>query len=277
MTVRWMMLLILMLALALDPALGNEVPGPDGPWRPHTLSRCPTHEVVIGNARGSFEEALELFDLENGGDGAVALEMGLRQDPGNPWLMLLLAQIYLLAGQGELHCQPSTGPVAPTGDGFADQRRLFMRASELLAELSEIWTDDSVIDFLRADLYRILGEQDLAAEFDFQGRTKCSHLESLSLLRRVRVLERRPARVVAPISPDYPEECVRKGIQGEVLLDLLIDPQGRVTEAVLVRHVDERLVVAAKVAAENAGYQAAQLGPYPIWAWLRVPIRFNLH
>ncbi len=82
---------------------------------------------------------------------------------------------------------------------------------------------------------------------------------------------------MAPISPDYPEECVRNGIQGEVILDLLVDPQGRVTEAVLVRHVDERLVVAAKVAADNAGYQAAQLGAYPIWAWLRVPIRFNLH
>jgi len=275
--VRRTMLLTLMMAQALYPALGNEEPGPDGLWRPHTLSRCPTHEVVKGNARECFEEALELFDLENGGDGVVVLELGLRQDPGNPWLMLLLAQLYLLAGQGELHCQPSTGPTAPTGDGFADQKRLFMRANELLTELSEIWTDDSVIDFLRADLYRILGEQDLAAELDFQGRTKCSHLESLNLLQRVRALERKPARVVAPISPEYPEECVRKGIQGEVVLDLLIDPQGRVIEAVLVRHVDERLVVAAKVAAEIAGYQAAQLGPYPIWAWLRVPMRFNLH
>ena len=101
-------------------------------------------------------------------------------------------------------------------------------------------------------------------------------MESIDLLRGLRGLGRRAARVLEPIVPEYPQECVQRGIQGEVVLDLLIDPQGRVCEVVVAGAADKELARAARNAAVDGGYQAAQVGYYPVWSWLRVPVRFTL-
>ena len=58
----------------------------------------------------------------------IALATGRR----DPWLIFLLAQIYVMAGQGEPHCQPLSGPAAPTGDWPRDQARWLERADLLL-------------------------------------------------------------------------------------------------------------------------------------------------
>ena len=36
------------------------------------------------------------------------------------------------------------------------------------------------------------------------------------------------------------------------------------------------LLETAREAAAGGGYQAAQLGYYPVWSWLRVPVQFSL-
>ncbi|MDD5719740.1 MAG: TonB family protein [Candidatus Krumholzibacteria bacterium] len=254
-----------------------ETPPPDGDWRPHRLARCQAHFVARGEVRDLFAEARDLFEAANGGDAAELLEYGLRTAGANPWLLLLLAQIYVLAGQGEPHCQPLTGPVAPTGDWDTDRLRLLERSDVLLQRLAQAWPDDSVVDFLRADVARSRGDLDAAAVYDDLGRRKCTYLESVGLLRDLRGLRERPAKVLAPLVPVYPESALRKRIEGEVLLDLLVDPFGRVAEAVPIGRAHPVLVEAACAALPEAGFAAAQVGYYPIWSWLRVPVRFRLH
>jgi TonB family protein len=177
---------------------------------------------------------------------------------------------------GEPHCQPSAGPEPASGDWPRDRARWLDRAQRLLDRVEAAWPDDGLVDFLRADAARAAGDQEAAAHRDLQGRGKCTHMESLDLVAAMRDLGRKPPRVIAPIVPEYPEDAIRARVQGEVVLDLLIDPQGRAAEAVVVGRADRRLANAARAAARDGGYQAAMVGYYPVWSWLRVPVRFSL-
>jgi hypothetical protein len=268
-------LLALPLVWATD-VVGREMPPPDGDWRLHRLSRCDPHSPLTSGLEPVMEEALELFRLGNGGDAIAVLETSVEEFGPRPWPLLLLAQLYVLAGQGESHCRPLEGPAAGTGEWPGDQRRWLGRAEELLVDLAAIWTDDGLVEFLRADAARAAGDPGAAAEHDFRGRDKCSHRESLQFVQALRDLRPRPAQVVESIVPTYPPECARDGVEGLVLLDLLIDPQGRAVEVAVIGRADRRLVTAARTAALGGGYQAAQLGYYPVWSWLRVPVRFTL-
>ena len=146
-------LLIVCLMAACRPAGGGflEPPPPEGAWRPHRLTRCPQHPEPRGAVKECFDEAIALYNLANGGDAAVVLELALAEHGGHPWLSLLLAQIYLLAGQGEPHCLPLSGPAASRGDWPRDRLRLLERSEALLEQLGRIWPEDSVVDFLLAD------------------------------------------------------------------------------------------------------------------------------
>ena len=275
---RWISkLATLTVALPLTLAGAAETPVyGDADWRPHMLARCEPHAPLRGPDREVADEALELFGLGNGGDGIVVLEAALQRPGREPWLPLLAAQIYIMAGQGEPHCQPSAGPAPATGDWPRDRTRWLDRAQRLLDRVEAAWPDDGLVDFLRADAARAAGDQETAANQDLRGRGKCTHMASMDLVAGMRDLGRKPPRVIAPIVPTYPKEAVRARVQGEVILDLLIDPQGRATEAVVVGRADRRLAEAARAAARDGGYQAAMVGYYPVWSWLRVPVRFTL-
>jgi TonB family protein len=253
-----------------------EVPPPDGDWRPHRLARCQVHPAPRGPAVEVMARAQDLFDHGAGGDAVSVLERGLVEVGSQPWLLLFLAQIYLLAGQGEPHCLPLTGPAAPTGDWTADRLRLLDRADILLVRLQELWRDDAAVVFLRADVARSRDDHATAADLDHQGRRLCTHMETFDLLRELRGLTFRPAKVLAPIAPAYPEAAARRRIQGEVVFDVLIDPLGRVRDAVQVGRADRDLAQAAREALGDGGFQAGQVGYYPVWSWLRIPIQFVL-
>ncbi len=268
--------LVVVAAVMAGPVHPAEMPPPDGEWRLHRLARCAEHPQLAESSREAMVEALDLFHIQNGGDGIDVLESALAVDSDQPWLQLLLAQIYVMAGQGEPHCQPTGGPTAPSGNWSRDQARWLDRADELLADLKNVWPDDGLVDFLRADGARAGDDPEKAAEFDHMGRSGCSYRESLQFVRALRDLRTRPARVLEPIVPEYPSECARQGIQGLVMLDLLIDPRGRAVEVAVVGPADRRLAKAARMAADGGGYQAAQLGYYPVWSWLRVPVQFTL-
>ncbi len=267
---------LLLAAIIASPTVAGERPSGDAAWRPHHHTHRARFLPRHTPEREAIAEARELFELEAGGDAIVVLEDALADHPRSPWLRLMLAQIYVLAGQGEEHCEPYGGPARARGDWPADRRRYLERADRLLGDLAGSWRDDGLVWFLRADAARAAGDLDAASRYDAQGRERCTRLDTLEFVTELRDLGRKSAELLTPIVPEYPAGCLQERITGEVTLDVLIDPHGRVAETVPARRADRRLIDAASQAAAAAGYQAARIGYYPIWSWIQVSVNFTL-
>lgn len=265
----------LLAILAVTVQAAEHVPA-DGPWRPHRLERCDRPSPPSPAVRDVLEEAHLLYGLGNGGDAAVVLEDGLVRHPTSPWIRLFLAQIYLQAGQGEPYFLPTGGPAAPGGYWPDDRRRCLERADLLLSRVGGDWRDDGIVWFLRADVARALDQPEVASDHDLAGRRACTRQESLEFIADLRDLGRKPVEVLTPIVPEYPEHCLQRRIEGRVELDLLIDPEGRVAQWNPANRADRRLQDAAGEAVAAAGFQAARVGYYPIWSWVRVSVSFTL-
>lgn len=74
----------------------------------------------------------------------------------------------------------------------------------------------------------------------------------------------------------YPEEARRAGIQGPVVMDLLIDPEGNVRKVTLVQGLDELLDSAATAAAEKFLFQPARVNDQAVAVRIRYTYRFVL-
>src|SRR6187397_964324 len=77
------------------------------------------------------------------------------------------------------------------------------------------------------------------------------------------------------VAPSYPAEAQMRGLRGIVILELVIDEQGKVISADVVRSVppfDE----AALTAARQWEYEVTQLNGQPVRVRVTVPITFAL-
>lgn len=74
----------------------------------------------------------------------------------------------------------------------------------------------------------------------------------------------------------YPPESKRKGIQGAVVIDLLIDGLGKVREATLVEGPNQELSAAALAAAKGFQFTAAQVKDKTVAVRIRYKYRFVL-
>ena len=89
------------------------------------------------------------------------------------------------------------------------------------------------------------------------------------------VVEREPV-LIAMRAPEYPEIARDAGIEGTVLVRVLVDPRGAVHDAHVlqgVRGLDE----AALAAATTAVFRPALQQDRPVAVWVVVPIEFSLH
>jgi protein TonB len=87
-------------------------------------------------------------------------------------------------------------------------------------------------------------------------------------------IEQSPLLIHLP-RPDYPPIARVAGVEGIVLLHLLIDEDGQVKD---VRVLDgpEMLREAAVAAARQGRFKPAQNQNRPVPAWVQVPMRFSL-
>lgn len=257
------------------PAGWQETPAPDGVWRPHLLARCRGRQEPPSPAdAAALVEAWNRFAAGEGDDAIAALEAHLRGREPDGMVLLALGQLYLLAAQGTPGPAPPPGSAA--GDGSRDQRRLLERAAGLLQEATLLRPDDGAVEYLLADVTRAAGDLGAAARSERAGHAKCSLPESMELLRAYQGLTLHAARLESDVVPRYPEAAARKGTGGEVVSDLLISPAGEVAQLVVVASVDPDLDRAAGEALRAATYRAARVGKYPVWSWLRIPVRFTL-
>ena len=160
------------------------------------------------------------------------------------------------------------------GDWARNQARLLTRAESLLQEAALLRPDDSAVEYLLADVARARGDT-LTAQRTFQaGLHKCTLTRSFEILRHFQVLNLYAARGLERVAPVYPEEALREGVQGEVVLDLLISPAGNVMQVEIVASPSPSFTAAAAAAMRPARFAPARVGKYPIWSWFRVPVRF---
>jgi len=83
-------------------------------------------------------------------------------------------------------------------------------------------------------------------------------------------------RKLREVPPVYPALARRGGIQGNVVLDCIVDPRGRVAEARVVSNSSSLLEEAALEAVRQSVYTPTLLNGVPVSVRLTVTIRFNL-
>ena len=76
--------------------------------------------------------------------------------------------------------------------------------------------------------------------------------------------------------PLYPDQAREAGVDGTVIVSALVDPQGRVRDAKVVKSIP-MLDAAALAAVRQWQFTPYLDGGQAVWAWTRVPVRFSLH
>lgn len=77
--------------------------------------------------------------------------------------------------------------------------------------------------------------------------------------------------------PAYPAAAREQGIEGTVLLDVLVLPDGRVGDARLRRSSGSAALDAAALEAVRTWtFAPGRRGPRPVESWVEVPVKFSL-
>jgi len=290
----WSLLLILALALqgcassgpgaendGADPSPAGhqdlrEMPVPEGNWRAHRLSSCQQDTDVAKAVERYLGICSEYFRDGSGSDGMIEMELGLQEGYRHSLMLLTLGQLYLMAGQGDPDLLPVEGPAGDVGDWDRNRTRLLQRAEDLLQEAAETRLDDAAVDYLLADVARARGDYARAAELVVSGMPKCTAGRSFAILWQYQKLNNYPPRYLGGSSPEFPKAALDKGVGGDVVLDVLLSPAGEVRQLVLVESPAESLTKAAEASLRKGRFEAARVGKYPVWSWLRVTTAFNL-
>ncbi len=254
----------------------HEKPAPDGPWRPHRLSTCQEDADVPPAVERYLGLCSEYYRDGSGSDGMIELELGLEAGHRHGLILVALGQLYLMAGQGEPSLLPVEGPAADVGDWNRNRSRLLARAGELLTEAAGKRPDDAAVDYLLADVARARGDFDAAAEIMAEAADKCTGGRTFALMQLYQQLNRYPARYLGGASPVYPAAEAERGVQGDVVLDVLLGPNAQIRQIVTVSSPSAALAEAASASLRLGAFEASRLGKYPIWSWLRVTTSFNL-
>lgn len=265
---------------AADPAAISgamkEIVAPDGVFREHVLTRCLVPEDVPTATEKYLAACAAMFREGSGSDGMIEMELGLSSGHRHPLMLMTLGQLYLLAGQGNPDLLPVEGPAADLGSYALNKPRLLARAKKLLDEAGEGRPDDGAVDYLLADVARAGGKLDEASAWTLSAQQKCTGGRSFRMLRMYQQLYEYPPRHRGGPAPEYPQAAVNAGVAGEVVLDLLLSPAGEVRQYEVVASPGKSLTRAAWQSLQNGDFEAARVGKYGVWSWLRVTTAFNL-
>ena len=254
----------------------QEAPAPAGAWREHRLARCRHDLDVPVGVEKLLAQVSELYRERSGADGMVEIELAYARGERHPLVLVALGQLYLLAGQGEPSLLPKEGPARDVGSWERNRPRLLGRAGQLLESARQAWPDDAGIAYLLADVARAGGDTTLAAAHVAAAAERCTGGRTFGLMRFYQELNRYPARHEGGPAPDYPEEAMQERQQGEVVVDLLLDPAAGVRQVHVVASPSPALSEAASRCLRQGRFTAARLGKYAVWSWLRVTVAFRL-
>jgi|WetSurMetagenome_2_1015567.scaffolds.fasta_scaffold18184_3 periplasmic protein TonB len=88
-------------------------------------------------------------------------------------------------------------------------------------------------------------------------------------------IEKEPIPVFT-IAPQYPDVPLRAGLEGNVVLKVLLTKEGKVKKAILVQSDDNLFVQPAIDAALKWAFTPAVMNGKPVAVWVSIPFRFRL-
>jgi len=83
-------------------------------------------------------------------------------------------------------------------------------------------------------------------------------------------------KVLEEVRPQYPAEEKKKGIEGSVILDILIDAEGKVRKAQVIQSLTPAMDAAAQKAMKEFVFQPAKVGENSVAVKIKYSIRFVL-
>jgi len=92
----------------------------------------------------------------------------------------------------------------------------------------------------------------------------------------VRKGEMVPPRAVHQVTAEYPPGMRVSGLRGEVLVDFVVDREGRVTNAYVARSLNSAFDEAALDAVRRWEFEPGRKGDVPVNTHMRVPVHFEL-
>lgn len=87
---------------------------------------------------------------------------------------------------------------------------------------------------------------------------------------------RRPAKLLRKAMPEYPRAARQQGIEGNIVLSLVIDDQGRVVKVRVIKGLGHGLDEAAVSAVRKTRWSPATLDGHPVRTTRRFNVRFTL-
>ncbi|MDY6787491.1 MAG: energy transducer TonB [candidate division WOR-3 bacterium] len=90
-----------------------------------------------------------------------------------------------------------------------------------------------------------------------------------------RTYEKSPS-LLTDLNPVYPETAKQLGIEGTVIIQLLVEKDGSVSSVEVLRSIHPLLDNAAKAAALNLRFSPAMTRDIPIRCYISIPITFSL-
>lgn len=253
-----------------------ETPPPAGGWREHRLARCREDLDVPVAVEKLLTLASEMFRDRSGSDAIVELEFAWADGQRHPLFLATLGQLYLLAGQGDATLLPNEGPARDVGPWAKNQPRLLGRARLMLEEAARQWGDDAGLAYLLSDVALAAGDTAAAADLWAGAAAKCTGGRTFRMMQLYQHLNRIQARHEGGPAPEYPAAAMDRREQGEVVVDLLLDPASQVRQVAVVSAPSTDLAEAAVACLRQGRFAAARLGRYPVWGWVRVTVAFRL-
>jgi TonB family protein len=185
----------------------------------------------------------------------------------------------------------SAALVAVGATGFVVQART---TTELRAELQQLQAESQQIPVLQAENLRLAKSAAEVEAMRAEGATLARLSEEAEAIKgRMQTATRRaaevsasqavyehkaldhPPRLRSSVSPVYPAELLRAGVEGEVVVDFVVDAAGKVHNAYVVRSTQREFETATLEAVAQWEYDPGQWGGRAVNTHLQVPVRFT--
>lgn len=85
----------------------------------------------------------------------------------------------------------------------------------------------------------------------------------------------KPVTIVKLSRPGYPDIARRAGVEGDVIVGVQVDADGRPVHARIIRSTNPMFEKAALDAAMGGDYSPATMPTGPVKSWIRIPFLFK--